>query len=324
MRLFLSLTAIALVGINIMATTPATAASERVNIIGATSDPATSAYAYLSTLGAMCNKHAKKISVTATPTRGFIDAGRWLRDGKADFIAVISFVAYQMHEGLHGEKVWKDARLLLYTYPAVPHAVTRQDTNIYSFADLKGKTVGIAQPGNISTILCEAIYRAVGYDVKKDMKLLYLAVADLHAGLRDRTLDFIMYHPGIPAPAFTEEATLTNLRWIGMTDEHIAALDKITSGVNVPYTIPAGTYPKQDKNIKMVAAPAALIASSRMSNEVAYDLVKTFVSNLEEAGKRLDMIKRNTVPSLFNRPAPSWMPYHPGAEKALKELGYLK
>jgi len=307
-----------------MTFTPMTEAAERINIIGATSDPATSAYAYLSTLGAICNKHAKKINVTATPTRGFVDATRWLRDGKADFVAVIAYVAYQMHEGLHGEKVWKDARLLMYIYPAVVHAVTRQDTNIHSFADLKGKTLGIAQPGNISTILCEAIYRAAGYDIKKDMKLVYLSVGDMHAGLRDKTLDFIMYHPGYPAPRFTEEATLSDLRWISMTDEHIAALDKINPGVNLPFTMPAGTYPKQTKDVKTVAAPAALIASSRMSNEIAYELVKTFAANLEEAGKRLDMIKRNTVPSFFNRPAPSWMPYHPGAEKALKELGYLK
>ncbi len=315
---------VALICISMMASTEAMAASKRENIIGATSDPATSAYAYLSTVASMCNKYAENFYVTAVPTRGFVDAGRWLAAGKADFIAVTGYVAYQMYKGLHGEKVWQDAKLLLYTYPAVLHAVTREDTNIKSFADLKGKTVGIAQPGNISTILCDATYQAAGYNTEKDFKLVYLSVGDLHTGLRDRTLDFMMYHPGVPSPRFTEEATLTKLRWIEMTDEHIAALDKILPGVHKPYMIPAKSYPKQDKDIKMVGAPCALITSSQMKDETAYELVKTFVSNLAEAGKRLDMIKRNTVPEFFDSSAPSWMPYHPGAEKALKELGYLK
>jgi len=83
--------------------------------------------------------------------------------------------------------------------------------------------------------------------------------------------------------------------------------------------IPAKTYPGQDKDNPIAVVQNILIASAKMPDQMAYDIVKTFIEKRDEliavhaeaASITLEnQLRKNTT-----------VPWHPGAERYLKERG---
>ena len=81
-------------------------------------------------------------------------------------------------------------------------------------------------------------------------------------------------------------------------------------------TIPAGTYPGQDKDIEGVAVMAMLVATDEMSAKDCYDITKALYSNL-------DKIKSShSAGALITKEGAGEgmpLPLNPGAEKFFKE-----
>ena len=48
------------------------------------------------------------------------------------------------------------------------------------------------------------------------------------------------------------------------------------------YTIPAGTYPGQDKDVLTSAIKITIFTDARVDDDIIYDLTKTFWENFEE------------------------------------------
>ena len=95
---------------------------------------------------------------------------------------------------------------------------------------------------------------------------------------------------------------------------------KMDGGRNlwVPYTIPAGTYPGQKKDVKTIAQPNFLAVNADVSEEHVYKLTKAIYENLpflqaiHKATKAMDIKK-----AMAGLP----VPLHPGAAKYYKEVG---
>src|SRR5262249_52026245 len=81
--------------------------------------------------------------------------------------------------------------------------------------------------------------------------------------------------------------------------------------------IPAGTYPHQDKDNAIGVVQNILIANAKMPDQVAYDIVKTFIEKRDELvavhGEAKSITLENQVPK--NTP----IPWHPGAVKYFRE-----
>ena len=89
-----------------------------------------------------------------------------------------------------------------------------------------------------------------------------------------------------------------------------------------PYTIPAGTYPGQDKDVKTSAIKMVMFCRGDMDEQTVYDLTKTFWENIEELGKAQGNLKgltpQNAVLDIAN------LPLHSGAARYYKEIKVLK
>jgi TRAP transporter TAXI family solute receptor len=84
------------------------------------------------------------------------------------------------------------------------------------------------------------------------------------------------------------------------------------------WTIPAGSYPWLDTDIKTHAARAALIVDDSMSDEDAYKLTKAVLDNVDKVQGVHKAMKGFTKELMSSLKA---LPYHPGAQKAYKEAG---
>jgi TRAP transporter TAXI family solute receptor len=83
--------------------------------------------------------------------------------------------------------------------------------------------------------------------------------------------------------------------------------------------IPAGTYPGQDKDNKILVVWNLLVASDKMPDQIAYDIVKTIFEHKPD----LVAVHReaNSIDLDNQTKANSSIPWHPGVLKYLSEKG---
>ncbi|MBK1622613.1 TAXI family TRAP transporter solute-binding subunit [Afifella marina] len=89
-------------------------------------------------------------------------------------------------------------------------------------------------------------------------------------------------------------------------------------------TIPAGSYEKLqagEGDVPVTTMEALILMSSNVSEDTAYTITKTLIENRDRFGNIYKVLGRYD-PSVAWKNQP--VPLHPGAEKAYKELGFMK
>ena len=104
---------------------------------------------------------------------------------------------------------------------------------------------------------------------------------------------------------------------LDVTAEEAAAMD---GGRNlwVPYTIAAGTYPGQDKDVNTIAQPNFLAVNASVDEEDVYLLTKTMYENLPFLQAIHPATKAMAIESAL---AGLPVPLHPGAARYYTEMG---
>ncbi len=85
-----------------------------------------------------------------------------------------------------------------------------------------------------------------------------------------------------------------------------------------PYTIPAGSYPNQDKDIQTIAQPNMLIVRADANEDDIYKITKTIYENLSFLQS---IHKATNAMSIEKAIAGLTMPLHKGAVRYYKEVG---
>ena len=87
------------------------------------------------------------------------------------------------------------------------------------------------------------------------------------------------------------------------------------------YTIPAGSYTNQAADVVTLALGAMLITSESLSEETVYSFAKSIANNIDEIRGVHNAMKQLSPDLLVSQKT---LPFHPGAQRAFKELGLLK
>ncbi len=190
------------------------------------------------------------------------------------------------------------------------------DPEIKSPADLKGKTVSIGAPGSGVYFNAMDVLSSAGL-TESDIKAQYLSFADSAEGLKDGKIDAAFIVAGAPTPAITELMTTNDAYLVPIEGEYA---EKIMA--DCPYytelAIPAGTYPKQDEDVKTVTVKATLIVSADASEDDVYKLTAAIFDNAEaisgEHAKGAELSVENATTGMT-------APFHKGAAKYFEEHG---
>ena len=273
--------------------------------------------------GGMANilsKHVPGLTATAEVTGGSIDNLKLLNAGKSE----VGFsMADSAFDALQGVDKFKDnkvnARTLMVLYPNKMHVVTVEGTGIAKLADLKGKRVSTGSPGSGTEIMALRLLDAVGIDAKKDFKQERLGAAESANAMKDRKIDAYFWVGGLPTASVTDLAATPGMK-IKLIDhgEAAEAMNKKSGPLYVADSIPANTYPGQDKAVTNVDVWNILITTDKMSNDMAYQIVKTLFE------KKPDLVavhKEAQNIELKHQGRASPLPYHPGARKYFEEQG---
>jgi TRAP transporter TAXI family solute receptor len=227
-------------------------------------------------------------------------------------------------DALKGEDKFKSGKVplqaLMVLYPNRMHVVSVEGTGVNTMADLKGKRVATGSPGSATEVMAFRVIEAAGLDKDKDMRRERLSVAESVNALKDRKIDAFFWVGGLPTAAVTDLGATPGTK-IKMID-HADAVDKMNAKYGNLYSkgvIKAGVYPGQDRDNAIAVVWNILVTGDRMSDELAYNVVKTIFDHKAELvtvhREAENLVIENQVPA--NSP----VPFHPGAAKYFKEKG---
>ncbi|MFL5125857.1 MAG: TAXI family TRAP transporter solute-binding subunit [Microvirga sp.] len=274
--------------------------------------------------GAMANvlsKYLPGVQATAEVTGGSVDNLKLINTGKP-------YVGFSMtdaaQDAFKGEDKFKGnkvpLRTLMVLYPNRMHVVTVEGRGISKMADLKGKRVSTGSPGSATEVMAFRVIEAAGLDKDKDMKRERLSVAESVNAIKDRKIDAFFWVGGIPTAAVTDLAATPGVTM--KLIDHADLVDKMNAKYGKLYSagaIPAGAYPGTKVENKIVDVWNILVTGDRMSDEVAYNIVKTVV---EKKAELVAVHKEAEAFSLDNQVQErSPIPFHPGALKYFQEKG---
>ena len=163
------------------------------------------------------------------------------------------------------------------------------------------------------------VLEAVGIDGKKDIKQERLGAAESVNAIKDRKIDAFFWVGGVPTAAVTDLAATPGIKMKLIDhDEAVDAMNKKYGPLYVKSMIPAGSYPGQDKPNAEVDVWNILVTSDKMSDEMAYTIVKTL---FEKKAELVAVHKEAQNIELKNQPIGSPIPFHPGAKQVLRRAG---
>jgi TRAP transporter TAXI family solute receptor len=227
-------------------------------------------------------------------------------------------------DALKGQDKFKgtpvEVRTLMVLYPNRMHVVSIEGAGVEKMADLKGKRVSTGSPGSATEVMAFRVIEAAGLDKDKDMRRERLGVAESVNALKDRKIDAFFWVGGLPTAAVTDLGATPNVR-IKLID-HADLADKMNAKYDNLYTtgiIPAKTYPGQDKDNAVTVVQNILVANAKMADQVAYDIVKTFIERRDDLIAVHGEAKSMTLENQVQKNSP--IPWHPGAVKYFTERG---
>jgi TRAP transporter TAXI family solute receptor len=274
--------------------------------------------------GGMANvlsKNLPNVQATARVTGGSVDNLKLIGTEQSEVALVMVDAAL---DALKGEDKFKgnpvEVRTLMVLYPNRMHVVTVEGSGITKMSDLKGKRVSTGSPGSATEVMAFRVIEAAGLDKDKDMTRERLGVAESTNAIKDRKIDAYFWVGGLPTAAVTDLGATPGVK-IKLIDT-----SDLTEKMNAKYgnlyskgVIPAKTYPGQDADNKIAVVQNILVTNSKMSDKVAYDIVKTLYE--KRADVALAHGEAKAIVLETQNKANTTIPWHPGAAKYFTEIG---
>lgn len=198
------------------------------------------------------------------------------------------------------------------------YLVVRTKSPIQSYKDCKGKRLGIGAAG--STMANTALFLLEQHGITKDaFKAQYYSYREIVEGIQDNSLDGGFLTGGFPIAAYTELATNFDVRIIPVDE---AVLKKLSQ---YPYyyrnVVKAKSYKGIDKDVPIMGFMVGLHTNANADPDLVYKMIKNLYENKSAYYAVHSSAKELTVKNAAKGFAE---PFHPGAEKYLKEIGALK
>jgi TRAP transporter TAXI family solute receptor len=229
--------------------------------------------------------------------------------------------AWKAYKGqdVYAGKPFSELRAVVFVNASDMYLVVPANSPIKSFADVKGKRIGIGGPG--STVATSALlflqYSGVS---KKDFKPYYYTYKESVEGIQDGSLDGGFVGGGYPIAIYTELAMRHDVRIVPIGEQ---ILKKVMAEHPYYYgtVVKARSYKGLEQDTLIYGFTTALFTVSDVSNDFVYALLKNLFDHKEDY-YAVHRSAKDLTPQDAMKGVP--IPFHPGAEKYLKEIGVMK
>ncbi|SEH61814.1 hypothetical protein SAMN04489835_2080 [Mycolicibacterium rutilum] len=202
-------------------------------------------------------------------------------------------------------------------YPNYTQVIARADAGINSIAEMRGKRVSTGSPNSGTEVIANRMLEAAGLDPATDIAAQRTELGKTVEGMKDGSIDAMFWSGGLPTGGVTDlfVSQRGNVKFLDVTD----TLTKLQQ-INPIYergVIPANIY-QTPADVPTVVVPNLLLVKDDMDGNTACVLTKALYDHkdaLVKANKAAEGI------TLENARQTDPVPLHPGAQKALDELG---
>jgi len=240
------------------------------------------------------------------------------KDALASFGAADGWSAYQGKNEYEG-KAFSNLRAVTFNQFVDLYLVVPANSPIKSYGDLKGKRLGVGGPA--SSVNNTALLTMEYYGIKKtDFKSYYFVYKETIEGIGDGSLDGGFLAGGYPMASYLELSTTHNVRIIPV-DEAIGK--KIVADHPGYYqsVVKAKSYKGLEQDTPIIGWTGAIWTHAGARSELIY----AFLKNLFEHKEDYYTVHRDAKAlTVENATKTIFVPFHPGAEKYLKEIGAMK
>jgi len=273
--------------------------------------------------GALANvlsKYLPGTAATAEVTSASIDNLKLIGAGKADIAFSMADSAWDGYNGNGKFQGKVPLRSIVVLYANKTQVVTVQGKGIEKMSDLKGKRISTGAPGSGTELIALRLLEAYGIDTEKDVKREKLSVAESVGALKDNKIDAFIWSGGLPTAAVIDLAASPGMK-IKLLDhsDAIPAMVKKYGPLYIRDTIPAKTYPGQEKDVSILSVWNILAVNEKMDEKLAYAITKTI---FEKKAELVAVHKEAQYLALENQlKGGSPIPFHPGAFMYFAEKG---
>lgn len=303
----------------------AQAKTYRINIATATTGGAY--YPIGNAMAQIWSKKLEGVKAAAQSTAGTPQNIELMMNSEVDIALGQNGICYYAYYGkgtYEGKKGFplKSLRGMTSLYPNVMHWIVAKDSDINSIADLKGEKVvpgAVASATEVNTREMMSVY-GLNYmkdagDTNVDADFVgYNEAVDL---LKNRQIVASNIAGGVPTAAVLDVLSSGAARLISIEDDKIKEITEKYPWY-FPYTIKAGTYPKQDKDIHTVALANILFTRADEPEEMVYMLTKAIYDYHDDLVNAHKATKNTILENALNGMT---IPLHPGAVRYYSEQG---
>ena len=278
----------------------------------------------ISTLSKVKLLPKQKFSLTAVNSAGSGANVQALGAGTADFAIIQGlFGSYAATGTGPVSEPQKNIRSVTMLWQNVEQFVIAADKvktgTVDDLKALKGMSMGMGKQ-NSGTIGSNGVLMSgLGMDFNKDYKMVFAGYGPTADALANGQAVGAGLPSGPPTGAITKLMAANSGKFtiLNVTADQAKAMD---GGRNLwtPYTIAAGTYPGQDKDVNTIAQPNFLAVNDSVDEEHVYLLTKTMYENLGFLQAIHPATKAMAVEKAI---AGLPVPLHPGAARYYKEAG---
>ncbi len=241
-----------------------------------------------------------------------------------------AYVAYTGEEPRFKAKPAKDQRALFYMYPSFIHLVTSEKSGIKLVQDLKGKRVSTGQPGSSTENLALLVLQGAGVNPNTFAKRERLPVAEGAKALAEGTLDAFFWVGGVPTSSIVELSTTLARKGdriflvpIDPKSTTAQVVQKRFPGLVEPYRVAKNVYNTRS-DVPGLATGNIVVCPESLPAEVAYGMMKATFENLETLRTAVAAARDTSLEATARLYGKLPIPFHPGAERYLKEKGLIR
>jgi len=207
-----------------------------------------------------------------------------------------------------GDPAFDEIRALFPIPSLTMHFVMSEASGVTDFAGMEGKTILLGK-GSFGAKEGEKYLNLFGLEGKVNIADVELSGAV--AALKNGQIDGFVTAGSFPAPNVIEAAASTPVRVISLND------DQIATSKRARLVIPAGTYAGQSEDIVTTSLPVAAFTTTKMDDETAYALTRTFWEGKADMGAGAPWWNGVDTALMSNITGK----IHPGAQRYYAEAG---
>lgn len=202
-------------------------------------------------------------------------------------------------------------------YPQYFQVVTLPEANIRTPADLKGKSLAGQQKGNTAEAITDHMLRAYGLGFGDLSRVSYGSYTDSVELMKDGNAEFFTLGTTIPAGAVMDLASARDIAFMPIPDDGLAKMQAFNNGYRRG-VIPAGTYPKQDRDVATIEYTTHLAARCDFDENTVYQMLDAIHGGMDSLAAVTKAVQNMTAEKMARDIG---VPLHAGAARWYREKG---